>query len=122
MAFRNLTNAADADRSANSARRGKLEQRRDVSSGESGWPSDQPHPDHALSYSITSVHGVPHGIAVAINLLPLLRFNWYVTDDDCADPRGAQAVRQRSEQLFTALQFGGLPEARDVIGRWLAAG
>ena len=49
---------------------------------------------HAISYSLTSLHGVPHGMAVAISLAPMLAFNADVSDADCNDPRGATAVRR----------------------------
>jgi len=58
---------------------------------------------HALSYSLTSRYGVPHGFAVATTLAPLLKFNAGVTDDDCTDPRGAAAVRERVAQILKAL-------------------
>lgn len=50
---------------------------------------------HALSYRLTSKHGIPHGIAVALTLSPLLAYNARVTDADCQDPRGAEHVRGR---------------------------
>lgn len=37
---------------------------------------------HALSYHLTSTHGVPHGHAVALTLPPVLRFNAAVTEAD----------------------------------------
>lgn len=58
---------------------------------------------HALSYSLTSHYGVPHGFAVATTLAPLLKFNAGVTDEDCTDPRGAAAVRERVAQILKAL-------------------
>ena len=50
---------------------------------------------HALSYRLTSKHGIPHGIAVALTLSPLLAYNSRVTAADCQDPRGAEHVRGR---------------------------
>ena len=50
---------------------------------------------HALSYAITSEHGIPHGIAVAMTLSPMLSFNAQVTVDDCLDPRGPEHVLSR---------------------------
>ncbi|HBE69924.1 MAG TPA: alcohol dehydrogenase, partial [Planctomycetaceae bacterium] len=46
---------------------------------------------HALSYAFTSLYGVPHGIAVAFTLAPMLAFNATVTEENCADQRGAAA-------------------------------
>jgi alcohol dehydrogenase class IV len=50
---------------------------------------------HALSYSITTDHGMPHGVAVALTLGPALIYNEAVSDADCADPRGPDWVRER---------------------------
>lgn len=58
---------------------------------------------HALSYYLTSRFGVPHGFAVAATLVSLLNFNAGVTDDDCTDPRGAIAVRNRISQILSVL-------------------
>ncbi|WP_404307727.1 phosphonoacetaldehyde reductase [Neorhodopirellula lusitana] len=58
---------------------------------------------HALSYSITSDYGIPHGIAVALTLGPMLRFNAGVTDDDCMDHRGAHHVRGRIAEIVGLL-------------------
>ncbi|QDS94018.1 Aldehyde-alcohol dehydrogenase [Roseimaritima multifibrata] len=50
---------------------------------------------HALSYHLTSMHGIPHGVAVALTLAPMLAFNAEVGEDDCSDPRGAEHVQKR---------------------------
>jgi alcohol dehydrogenase class IV len=48
---------------------------------------------HALAYALTTDYRLPHGMAAALSLPPLLEFNAAVTDDDCADPRGPEHVR-----------------------------
>lgn len=58
---------------------------------------------HALSYYLTTRYGVPHGVAVATTLPIMLAFNAGVTDDDCSDPRGAVAVRERIARISEAL-------------------
>ncbi len=58
---------------------------------------------HALSYALTSRYGVPHGMAVAISLGAMLRFNSGVTDGDCSDPRGAKEVLGRIDLLLELL-------------------
>jgi alcohol dehydrogenase len=58
---------------------------------------------HAISYSITMRHGVPHGHAVALTLPHLLRYNAAVTDDDVADARGAEWVRDSVQTLSAAI-------------------
>ena len=58
---------------------------------------------HALSYALTSRLDVPHGMAVALTLASILKFNAEVTDEDCNDPRGAVAVRDRISQILDIL-------------------
>lgn len=58
---------------------------------------------HALSYAFTSRLDVPHGMAVALTLASILEFNAEVTDEDCNDPRGAVAVRDRISQILDIL-------------------
>ncbi len=65
---------------------------------------------HALSYVLTAEYGLPHGVAVALTLAPLLRYNAEVTAIDCADPRGAEDVLGRIGQIVEIL------EAEDVAG------
>ena len=75
---------------------------------------------HALSYFLTSRYGVPHGMAVACTLASLLEYNAAVTDDDCADPRGAIAVRQRLELILQILGANNIREARSKIDELLS--
>ena len=65
---------------------------------------------HALSYTMTSEYGMPHGIAVAMTLGPALLFNAHVTDQDVADPRGAAYVRDTMHRLALVLGYES-PEA-----------
>jgi len=58
---------------------------------------------HAISYSITSHFGVPHGKAVAITLAPMLRYNAAVSVSDCNDPRGVVEVKKRIDLLLDLL-------------------
>lgn len=61
---------------------------------------------HALSYAMTSRHGIPHGIAVAMTLGPMLVFNSAVTSSDCIDPRGDEDVRLRVNGIVEMLGAG----------------
>jgi len=63
---------------------------------------------HALSYRITSRYGIPHGVAVAMTLSPLLAYNAETTIADCQDPRGLQHVQRQVASIV------GLLGARDV--------
>lgn len=47
---------------------------------------------HALSYGLTARLGIPHGMAVALHLRWLLRFNERVTGTDCRHPAGPSAL------------------------------
>lgn len=58
---------------------------------------------HAISYAITTRFGVPHGMAVALTLAELLKFNAAVTETDCTDPRGAGYVQGRIALLLELL-------------------
>ncbi len=55
---------------------------------------------HALSYSFTSYYGIPHGHAVALSLPFFLDFNFNLTDFDCTDSRGVNAVKQRISKVI----------------------
>ena len=70
---------------------------------------------HALSYALTSRHRVPHGMAVAITLAPMLAFNAEVTDEDCIDPRGAVAVRNRIGRILNVLGTNNVEDASASI-------
>ncbi|MGC9665983.1 iron-containing alcohol dehydrogenase [Planosporangium sp. 12N6] len=47
---------------------------------------------HALSYGLTARLGVPHGMAVALHLRWLVRFNEQATATDCRHPAGPSAL------------------------------
>ncbi len=59
---------------------------------------------HALSYSITENYGVPHGVAVALTLSPMLAYNAKVTAADCNDPRGPGHVLDRIRLILDHLE------------------
>ena len=54
---------------------------------------------HAMAYALTIDYGVPHGMAVALTLAPLLEYNSQVTDEDCIDPRGPEHVHDVINQV-----------------------
>jgi alcohol dehydrogenase class IV len=72
---------------------------------------------HALSYTITSAHGLPHGAAVALTLSAVLMFNSEVSETDCLDARGAVAVRGRMAKIYETL---GARDAVEAAGRFNA--
>ena len=58
---------------------------------------------HALSYVLTTRHGLAHGHAVALMLGPLLEYNSAVSEADCNDRRGSAFVRARIVEILRAL-------------------
>ncbi|MDG1895318.1 MAG: phosphonoacetaldehyde reductase [Fuerstiella sp.] len=76
---------------------------------------------HALSYSITSKYGIPHGIAVAVTLSPMLAYNAQVSDLDCADPRGPEHVRRRIGIILELLGVTSVAAACDRIENLISA-
>ena len=60
---------------------------------------------HALSYTMSSRHGIPHGIAVALTLGRVLDYNSRVTDDDVLDQRGAGYVRRTVHEIVGLLGY-----------------
>ncbi len=70
---------------------------------------------HAISYTMTSRFGVPHGQAVAVTLGELLVFNSQVTTDDVTDPRGVHHVRRTIEELNMLLGTANAEASRQRI-------
>ena len=58
---------------------------------------------HAMSYAMTTHYGVPHGMAVALSLGPMLAYNARVTEADCIDQRGPIHVRNRITRILDLL-------------------
>ncbi len=54
---------------------------------------------HAISYTLTSEFGVPHGLAVALTLGELLIYNSRVSEGDVNDPRGIRHVLARIDDI-----------------------
>jgi len=72
---------------------------------------------HSLSYAFTSYYGIPHGHAAALSLPFFLKYNHEVTIEDCNDPRGPEAVRERIKRLLSILDLSiaEAPEAFTVF-------
>jgi len=58
---------------------------------------------HAISYAMTSEFGIPHGLAVALTIGPMLRWNAAITQADCVDPRGVEHVARTIDQILGML-------------------
>ena len=76
---------------------------------------------HALSYSLTSNYGIPHGSAVAMTLGPVLAFNAQVSDVDCLDQRGPRHVLQRIALILELLGTESAAAACGTIERLVTA-
>jgi alcohol dehydrogenase class IV len=70
---------------------------------------------HAISYTLTSRFGVPHGLAAALTLGSLFVHNAAVADDDAADPRGAGHVRETMRELTSLLGRSTPAGAREFL-------
>jgi len=73
---------------------------------------------HALSYTLTSSLDIPHGVAVALTLGPVLVYNARVNEADCEDPRGPEAVKERLAIICKTMGASS-PEEADVLFRKL---
>jgi alcohol dehydrogenase class IV len=70
---------------------------------------------HAVSYTMTTDYGVPHGHAVALTLGEFLIFNSRVREDDLNDPRGVDHVQRSVREVTSLLGASGPEEARDRL-------
>jgi len=66
---------------------------------------------HAISYSVTSIHGVPHGHAVALTVPSMIVYNSKACEADTLDKRGVQYVRETLRELFHLLRVDTAEEA-----------
>jgi len=74
---------------------------------------------HAVSYTLTSEHGIPHGHAVALTLGAMLEHNAAVTEADCNDPRGPEHVRASIRRILTLLNCETAKQGRERIETWI---
>ncbi|MEE2754067.1 MAG: phosphonoacetaldehyde reductase [Candidatus Latescibacterota bacterium] len=70
---------------------------------------------HALSYTLTSKFGIPHGLAVALTIGPCLVWNAEVSEKNCTDPGGVLSVKKSVNDLINHLSCKTPFEARDWI-------
>ncbi len=68
---------------------------------------------HALSYTITALHGVPHGQAVVASLLDFFDFNLSSNETDCLFPGGPQVLHEIFENLALRLNLKSISELRN---------
>lgn len=70
---------------------------------------------HAVSYTMTSVYGIPHGQAVCITLGEFLKFNSEVTNEDCNDNRGSEHVKNAVRKILRILKASNPAEGSAKI-------
>ncbi|MFO0912249.1 MAG: phosphonoacetaldehyde reductase [Pirellulales bacterium] len=68
---------------------------------------------HALSYALTARWGVAHGIAVALFMPALIKWNAETPEDQVSDPRGPEHLRQVMQQIVDALGASSPDDAAD---------
>lgn len=70
---------------------------------------------HALSYTLTSYFGVPHGQAVSVTLGAFLEYNHAVTEVDALGAGGARAAKASVDAVIALLGCAGPKQAREKI-------
>jgi len=70
---------------------------------------------HALSYHLTSKHGIPHGHAVALTLGEILVHNSLVTEEDFTDKRGVDYVKKTMHELNSLFSCSNADSSRKKI-------
>lgn len=76
---------------------------------------------HALSYTLTSHFGVPHGQAVSVTLGAFLEYNHAVTEADALGAGGAPAAKASVDAVIGLLGCAGPKEARAKIAALMTA-
>ncbi len=72
---------------------------------------------HALSYTMTSHFGIPHGHAVGLTLGEFFVFNSLVSNEDVIDSRGLDYVLRTIEELNMLLRVTNANDARALISK-----
>lgn len=60
---------------------------------------------HAMSYSITTNYGIPHGHAVALNIGKLMEYNKNVDKNSINDRRGVEFVKARMNEIYETMKI-----------------
>jgi len=70
---------------------------------------------HAIAYPLTSYFGIPHGLATALTLGPMLVYNFGVSDRDCTDKRGSDYVRTAVQEIAGLLDCKDAMDAKEKL-------
>ena len=65
---------------------------------------------HAMSYSITTKYGLPHGHAVALNIGKLMEYNRKTDEETLNDKRGLDFVKKRMEEIYSTIGINNANE------------
>lgn len=76
---------------------------------------------HAISYTLTSQFGVPHGLAVALTLGAVLIYNNGVANSDCWHPKGVAQVKNDIRYINRLIGVASSEEARKHIDGLISA-
>ena len=76
---------------------------------------------HAISYTLTSQFGVPHGLAVALTLGAVLIYNNGVSSCDCWHPKGVAQVQKDIRDINRLIGVASSEEARKHIDDLISA-
>jgi len=70
---------------------------------------------HAISYTLTSNYGIPHGYAVALTLGYFFRINYEEDNQNINDSRGVHYVKSTMKEIFDLLSVNNAESAKK---RW----
>jgi len=70
---------------------------------------------HAISYSMTSYFGIPHGQAVCITLAEFLEYNFNVTENDVTGGRNPDDVKSTFDELLHLLECKNIADGKRKI-------
>ena len=74
---------------------------------------------HAVSYALTTFHGIAHGHAVGLLTPYFLKYNADVTEADCLDSRGAGWVKKSIQEILEMLRCQTTEQAATAIREWM---
>jgi alcohol dehydrogenase class IV len=75
---------------------------------------------HAVSYTLTSHFGIPHGLAVSLILPDFLTFNYDVTEKDAEDKRGVDYIKQTINEIFDFLGGKNSFDSKSILEEFIA--
>lgn len=74
---------------------------------------------HALSYTMTSRYGVPHGQAVCLTLPEFFEFNFSTTENNIAEKRGIEYVQSIMNELLSLFHVSTAAEGKAFLKEFI---